>query len=256
MSTVFTLYTLFIGYQLFFQSKEKRFNIAGNMQGYGLSQAMFTILNWQHPNYSDPYFERSVAFNKRGDYATGFQFLDKAVELDPVRHLGYRGYMKLRFLRDYQGALADFDRLDTLTPEVVDAPWGEDIDFLRGECFYGLGKYVDALKHFKQSVENQGVDWADVQTFVYQGLCETALGNNENAISAYEQALQQYESTCEAYFGLAHVYLQLGDTTKAKEALGNAGKYIEYKRNDPYKEFLNEIYVQDIRILLKSLENY
>jgi len=246
LASIFTFYIVLVTYELVFKSKEKRFNIAGNMQGYELSQVKFDILNWQHPEYASAYFERSVAFNKRGDYATGFRYLNQAVELNPLEHLGYRGYMKLRFLRDYKAALTDFDRLDTMTPEVVDAPWGEDIDFLRGECYYGLGEYQRALQYFEQSVVNQGADWVDVQAFVYQGLCHYQLENYEHAILAYKKGLAEYDTTCEAYFGLAETYLKVGDTINAKHNLKKAQESLKYKRNDPYKEFLNEIYEEDL----------
>ncbi len=253
MATVFTAYSLFIGYQLVFQSKEERFKMAGSMQGYGLSQAMFAILNWQHPDYAAAFFERSVPFNKRGDYAIGFYYLNKAVEINPLENLGYRGYMKLRFLRDYNAALKDFEKLDAMTPNVVDAPWGEDIDFLRGECYYGLKDYPKALEHFEQSVINQGADWVDVQAFVYQGLCHNEMGNYDDAIVSFENGLEQYETTCEAYFGLAKTYMQMGDTVKAKDYLKKAQETIEYKRKDPYKEYLNEIYQEDIDRLFVAL---
>lgn len=249
LASIFTFYIGLVAYEFVFKSKEKRFSIAGNMQGYELSQAMFDILNWQYPEYASAYFERSVAFNKRGDYATGFYYLNQAVELNPLEHLGYRGYMKLRFLRDYKAALLDFDRLDTMTPEVVDAPWGEDIDFLRGESHFGLKNYQKALAHFEQSVLNQGKGWVDVQTFVYQGLCNHELGNYEQAILSFQKALEQFENTCEAHFGLARAYLQLGDTAQAMVHLRRAKDNIAYKRDDPYKEYLNEIYLQDIDAL-------
>ena len=62
--------------------------------------------------------------------------------------------MKLRFLRDFDGALADFNRLDSLTPSFNDAPCGENIDFLRGECFFGKKDYNKAIKHFNLNIEN------------------------------------------------------------------------------------------------------
>ncbi len=254
LATVFTAYIGLIAYQFVFQSKEKRFHIAGNMQGYGWSQTMFGILNWQHPDYAAAFFERSVPFNKRGDYATGFYYLNTAVDLKPLHHLGYRGYMKLRFLRDYKAALVDFDRLDAMTPDVVDAPWGEDIDFLRGECYYGLQNYPKALEHFEQSVANQGADWADVQAFVYQGLCHYKMENFDKAITAFESGLTQYETTCEAYFGLAKTYLAVGDTISAKNNLVKAQETLAYKHTDPYKEYLNEIYQEDLDELSKKLK--
>ena len=253
LATLFTIYIGLVAYEMVFKSKEKRFSIAGKMQGYGLSQAMFEILNWQHPKYSAAYFERSVPFNKNGDYATGFYYLNQAVELNPLEHLGYRGYMKLRFLRDYEGALMDFDRLDAMTPDVVDAPWGEDINFLRGEAYYGMGKYAEAIPYFKYSISNQGADWADVQTFVYQGLCYYHLDKYEEAISSFENGIAQYDTTCEAYYGLAQTYLKLGDTINAKYNLAKAQETIGYKYDDIYKEYLNEIYQEDLDVLLRVL---
>ncbi|BDW94107.1 hypothetical protein MACH07_29390 [Flagellimonas marinaquae] len=246
LATVFTLYVGLIAYQLVFQSKEARFKVAAGAQGNNLSQAIFEILNWQHPEYDAAFFERSVPFNKNGDYETGFSYLNRAVELNPLNHLGYRGYMKLRFLRDYNSALADFDRLDALTPEVVDAPWGEDIDFLRGECYYGLGDYPKALKHFKQSITNQGAEWVDVQAFVYVGLCHYNMQNYNEAIGAFKTGIEQYGNTCEAYYGLAKTYLTMGDSINAQINLQKAQDNIQYKYSDGYKEYLNEIYQEDL----------
>src|SRR5690606_35142215 len=93
---------------------------------------------------SDAWMERSVSFNKAGDFHKGFEYLDKAVELDPKLHLGYRGWIRLRKMRDYDKALADFDRLDSLTPNFVDA----NIDFLRGECYFGKKDYPKAIEMF------------------------------------------------------------------------------------------------------------
>ena len=106
ISVLLLVYMVGLAYLLFLSPKEVRFNFASHLQGEYISQKVFDILIYQYPDYSDAYFEKSVPFNKRGDYAKGFELLDKAVELDPDIHLGYRGYMKLRFLRDYDAALA------------------------------------------------------------------------------------------------------------------------------------------------------
>lgn len=195
---------------------------------------------------SEAWMERSVLINKAGDFGKGFEYLNKAVELEPVKHLGYRGWIRLRKMRDYDKALIDFDRLDSLTPNFVDAPWGEDIDFLRGECHYGNKDYQKAIKAFNQSVINQEEDWADVHTFVYLGLCEYELGNLEKAISEFQRALKQSENICEAHFGLAKTYQKLRDFNLAKIHIDKAEKSFIYKRDDYYNEYLNEIYMSEI----------
>ena len=247
-----TLYSIVIIYMLFFSPKEQRYDFASHLQGVSFSQSMFEILKYQDPSNDRIYFEQSVPYNKRGYYEKGFELLDKAVELDPKMHLGYRGYMKLRFLRDFKGALEDFNRLDSLTPKVVDTPWGEDIDFLRGEAYFGLENYEKSIFHFKRSIENQGEGWADIQAFVYTGLSEHELGKPEEAKKHFEKALDQSKYTVEAHLGLAKFYKEKGEFQKCESHLDKAQKYFSYKRNDPYSEYLNEVYKSDITSLRNS----
>ncbi|CAM1363529.1 Tetratricopeptide repeat-containing protein [Tenacibaculum soleae] len=204
-------------------------------------------------NDSEEYMEYSVHLNKAGDFENGFKYLNKAVELEPEIHLGYRGWIRLRKMRDFEKALIDFNRLDSLTPKFVDAPWGENIDFLRGECYFGKKNYQKAIESFNLNVKNNKEDWVDIHTFVYLGLCEYKLGNYEKAISEFQRALKQSEFTPESYFGIAKAYKKLGEIEKAKENLLNAEKNIAYKRNDIYNEFLNEIYLSEILEFKKQL---
>jgi len=183
---------------------------------------------------SNAWMERSVAFNK-------------AVDLDPKLHLGYRGWIRLRKMRDFDRALEDFDRLDSLTPKFVDAPWGEDIDFLRAECYFGKKEYQKTIDLLNRNIKNKKEDWADVHSFVYLGLCEFELGNYEKAISEFQRALKQSEYVPESFFGMAKAYQKLGQIEKAKENILKAENNMHYKRDDVYNEFLNEIYVSEIQ---------
>ncbi len=209
------------------------------------AHAYDTAMEYDQEN-SDALMERSVSFNKAGDFNQGFKYLDKAVELEPAKHLGYRGWIRLRKMRDYDKALVDFDRLDSLTPNVVDAPWGENIDFLRGECHFGNKDYQNAIESFNQGVKNQDEDWADIHTFVYLGLCEYELGSFEKAILEFQRALAQSENICEAHFGLAKTYQKLGNFPLVQTHIEKAEKTIPYKRDDFYNEYLNEIYLSEI----------
>lgn len=245
-SAIFLLLIVGMLYFVVLAPKESRFKFAGNTQGSLLSQRIFDVLTLQYPDYSDAYFEQSVAHNKYGNFATGFELLDKAVELDPYMHLGYRGYMKLRFLRDFDGALKDFNRLDNLTPNVIDAPWGEDIDFLRGECYFGKKDYQKAMDMFNRNIRNHTEEWVDINSMVYLGLCEYELGNYEKSISEFNRALNQSEFTPEAYFGIAKAHLKLNNIEKAQENILKAENNLIYKRDDAYNEYLNEIYLFEI----------
>ena len=252
---LFFSFSIIMLYYTALAPKIDRFKLAEEFQGSYLSQTMFDILKMQHPDYSDAYFEQSVTFNKRGDYAKGFELLDKAVDHNPKIHLGYSGWMKLRKLRDYDGALSDFDRLDSLTPNSIDAPWGEDIDFLRGECYFGKKNYHEAIGFLNQSIINQKEDWADVHAFVYLGLCEYELGNYEKSISEFQRALNQSDHVPEAHFGMAKAYQKTGELENAKEHILKAEENIGSKREDYYNEFLNEIYLNEILDFKQLLNN-
>ncbi len=253
-SSVFLIFILGVSYFIFVAPKENRFQMAEHMQGSLLSQKMFELLKFQYPDYSNAYFEQSVAFNKYGSHAKGFELLSQAVDIDPELHLGYRGYMKLRFLREYEGALADFERLDTLTPNVVDAPWGENIDFLRGECYFGKKDFQKAIECFIRNIKNDEEDWVDIQTFVYLGLSEYELGSFEKAILEFNRALSQSEHICEAHFGLAKTYEKLGEMELAKGHIAKAEENIAYKRDNEYYEYLNEVYLWEILDFKQQLE--
>lgn len=254
ISSVLFLYISAIVFALFFMDKEKRYHIASHGQGTYISNTLFEILKFQDPDNSDNYFEQSVAYNKYGYHDKGFELLDQAVALDPKLHLGYRGYMKLRFLRDYNGALADFNRLDSLTPNFNDAPWGENIDFLRGECHYGNKDFQKAIDAFQLNIDNQDPGWADIQSFVYLGMCEYELGNYEKAITELHNALEQSDKTPEAYYYLAKVYKALDNLPEARKNILKAREHLVYKRTDPYNEFLNEIYPLEVDELENEVE--
>lgn len=203
---------------------------------------------------SDAWMERSVSFNKAGDFNKGFEFLNKAVDLEPQKHLGYRGWIRLRKMRDYDKALLDFNILDSLTPNVVDSPWGEDIDFLRGECYFGKKDYPKAIEFFNRHIKNQTEEWADIYSFVYLGLCHYELRNYEKSITEFKRALKQSPNIPEPYFGLARAYQKVGQIEKARENIQKAEDNIGSKREDYYNEFLNEIYLSEVLALKQVLE--
>lgn len=253
ISSVLFIYICTLIFFLFYFNDSKRFSIAEHLQGSLFSQTMFNILKYQNPNSSNIYFEQSIAFNKYGYHDKGFELLNKAVDLEPKMHLGYRGYMKLRFLRDFDGALSDFNRLDSLTPNFNDAPWGENIDFLRGECYYGTKNYQKAIECFQRNINNEKVGWADIQSFVYLGMCEYELKNYEKAIEVLKKGLEQSDKTTEAYLYLSKVYKAMGDLPKSRENLNKSKQNLGYKRDNEYNEYLNEIYLSDITELEKEI---
>ena len=256
----------FIGgnlYVLFFMPVENRFYMAEHLQGSYLSQTMFDIMKWQNPEFSNAYFEQSVAFNKRGEYARGFELLDKAVELDPKLHLGYRGWLKYHFLKDYNGCIEDLERLDSLTPNFVDAPWGENIHFVLGMAYKGLGDYENALSQFDKNLATEkDTSWVNANMYLYKGIIHYELKNYDKSIKNLEACLKNnYKRSAEANFYKGLIYKDLGDSIQALELLNLSKEQIlkGYRNTDPYTEIQDEVYLSDVEnevfILSKNKEH-
>jgi len=256
-STLFILAILLICYLLLASPKEKRFLFAEHAQGMFLSQKIFDILIFQNPDYSDAYFEKSVAYNKRGDYEKGFELLDKAVDINPESHLGYRGWLKLDKIRDYQGCIDDLTRLDTLTPNFVDAPWGDNIYHLLGLSYKGLKNYDEALKNFDACINSaKDTSWVNTDVFLYKGIILNELGNYEKAIENFKVCLKLSNDDSEAYYNLGKSYAGLDSLKEAKIYFNKSLELFKkgHRRRDYYNELPNQLYLSDINDQLKKLE--
>ncbi|MCB0618063.1 MAG: tetratricopeptide repeat protein [Saprospiraceae bacterium] len=210
-------------------------------------------------SFAPAFMEKSVSHNKRGQFAVGFALLDHAVEIDPVEYLGYRGFVKLYMLRDYEGALRDFERLDSLTPGVRDAPWGEDIYYVLGLACKQRGDWERALHYFSRSIEEttreQGEDWVEVRNFWYRALVRLALGDPEGALADLDTALRLFPRFTEAHFWRGKVLAELERSEEACAAAAGAlelfaaGQYY----SDKYYELPDQLYRSDIETFLQEL---
>ncbi|AYN67316.1 hypothetical protein D1013_08025 [Euzebyella marina] len=207
------------------------------------------------PTLSNAYFEKSVAFLKRGKFIQWKELMDKAVELNPEQHLSDRAWAQYAFLHNYEETIKDLNRLMEL----------------KGIPFIGVGQNGDydlrivlALSYKltgqkKKAIEIIETAMADKDYYV--GLYDNLhlgilyLENNqlERAIKSFENQIKENE-LAEAYYYLGKTYLALKNKT---EATLNIDKALElYKSNrkmfSRYYQFTDQIYEQDI-IDLKKL---
>lgn len=257
LSVIFLFAIMFIAYLLFFSSKEKRFTFAEHSQGFYLSQKIFDILIFQNPEDSNLYFEKSVAFNKRGEYAEGFRLLNKAVELDPSWHLGYRGWLRLVKVKDYKGAIKDLNRLDSLTPNVVDYPWSNNIHYLLGLSYQGLKKYDYALNEFdKAIISEKDSSWVNHNLYLLKGIILREQGKYTHAMANFNACLENnYGQSPEAYYQKALIFKRLEKFDSARFNLKKSLKLFNtgYKHKDIYNEVSNELYLSDILFAIEDL---
>jgi len=249
LSIIFSLYSVLVLYFLFFFSKEKRFQIAEGMQGTYLSQSIFDILIWQYPDYANAYMEKSVAFNKRGEYSTGFALLNEAVDIDPVNHLGYRGWLRLVKLKDYSGAIHDLEKLDSLTPGFEDYPWGENIHYLLGICYNGLGNLERAKDEYSLYFDSQkDSSYLNSIAFVYYGNILLQQDSTDRAKYMFDTAIKIDKHRAEAYYSKGLLFKKINQLDSSSIYFEKALHLYDqgYKHKDLYNEVFQEIYRKDI----------
>lgn len=257
-SIAFVFYTILIVYFLFFSPKEKRFQIAEGLQGTYLSQTIFDILIWQYPDFSNAYMEKSVAFNKRGEYAQGFSILNQAVDIDPSNHLGYRGWLRLVKLKDYVGAIYDLERLDSLTPDFEDYPWGENIHYLLGICYNGLGNFERAKYEYRLYFNSQkDSSYLNSMAFVYYGNILLEQDSLKEANHLFNTALKIDKYRIEAYYSKGLYFKKINELDSANTNFKKALKLFDdgYKNQDLYNEVFQEIYKNEIETELVNSQN-
>ncbi|WP_321538873.1 tetratricopeptide repeat protein [Flavobacterium piscinae] len=82
---------------------------------YQFSKEYQSILNESlkiDSTFDYAYWAKSIAYLKSGDFITWKKLIDKAVDLNPVEYLGYRGWCRYQFFRDYEGAINDIEALE------------------------------------------------------------------------------------------------------------------------------------------------
>ena len=211
-------------------------------------------LKW-NPEKASFWRELGIASLKRGIPAGFYPYYEKAVEYDPIEWQGYRGYIYLYFYRDYERAIADFNALDTLTPNFVDHPQALSVDYMRGICYLKLDKYDKALeffdKHIEEEVESVGEDYLATYAFLYKGITLYKKGEKESAIQILERGNQVHDQNADILYWLAKCYIDAGQKNKALNSIKLAKKLFKdgYHHGRNYTEDFFQTYLVDIENL-------
>ncbi len=210
--------------------------------------------------YEQAVYELSVAYLKRGMPHKWKPQYDKAVLLDSVNRIPWRGYLYLWFYRDYKKAIADFDASDVLTPNFIDRPQGQSVDYWRGIAYLGLKDYENSISYFDKYIELEtqeaGEEWVELTAFLYRGIAHYENGNSEKALLNFNTLLKYSEDFyADAKYYKALIYKSKGKTSEAKLLTVSAIKDFNngYYNNRGYVEALREIYLEDLELLMKDL---
>ena len=195
------------------------------------SDLYYKLFVEKYPNTHEAYMSRSVSYNKTGEHATGFAILNRAVELAPILNLGYRAFVKLYMMHDYEGALQDCLRLDSLTSYAKPGVWGEDMDMVIGLCYLQLNDYQKARLRFTNSIntvtQEAGKEWNSPRVFLYLGITLMKEKAYPQAIQVLDELIQLNPKYSEAYYYKAQCYSSLKDLKNTETTLEKCKQVFE-----------------------------
>ncbi|WP_353100559.1 tetratricopeptide repeat protein [Myroides odoratus] len=178
-------------------NKAHRYNYSFNLKEWqdaldeGLAQDSTIAYLWQ---------QKAMPYFKSRKYEVGMEYIDKAVQYDPERYLGYRAFIKCVFSKTYRDAIADF--------ETCMANWGDRYEmdhtytFYIGLSYLQLNEFDKAETYFKRAVAKQKEIFPDIHhlELFYLGIVCYEQERFTEAIAYFEQAVVNYKEFSDAYY--------------------------------------------------------
>jgi tetratricopeptide (TPR) repeat protein len=164
--------------------------------------------------------QRAIPYLKNGDFISWIKLINKAVEYAPERYLAYRGFCKAIFIKDYEGALLDFEAIQKMKPNESIYEMDHSMEFFRGICYLELGQLDSARFFMTQSIKKQldtrSAEWAHYNDFFYMGVIHYELNDLGKAQYYIDASLKNYAQFPDAHYYKALILNKLG---KGGEAL-------------------------------------
>jgi len=146
--------------------------------------------------------QKAMPYFKRQKYEVGMKYLDKAVELSPMKYTDYRAFMKCIFAKNYADAITDFVKAKKLKEGafVMDHSY----DFYLGLCYLQLNNFQEAKKYFQASIDQSrkthGDDYVHFLDWFYLGVTQYELEDFSLAISSFDKTLSTYKNFADAKY--------------------------------------------------------
>lgn len=195
------------------------------------------------------YFEKSVPYLKVGDFIEWRRIIDKAVNINPAAHLGYRGWCRYQFVRDYEGAIQDFDRLASLIGFNIGYSQNGDyhLNIVRALCYKALGQKTKAIGIIEKQLSISEYT-PMIYDFLHLGVLLFETGDEDAAITNLLKSINYNDYLAEPYYYLAIIYKNQGKEELYRENIRKAKEYYTkgYRIFDRYTHPMDKIYLSDI----------
>jgi len=199
------------------------------------------------PYFSYAYREKSVAYLKSGDFLTWKELMDKAVQYDQRGNLGYRGWCRYQFFRDYAGAIADIEKLDSLVHSDIGTGSNGDynLDIAKAICYSALGQKDKAVRLIEEKLKEQNYH-VGLYDYYQLGVIYFELKDYDNALRSFNKQIE-INNLAEPQHYIAEIYKLRGDLKSYGEHHTLALSLFESNRRlfDPYTHHSNALFRKD-----------
>lgn len=221
----------------------------GYKQGSYKSQQHFEKSIELCSTFAYSYMEKAVPYLKRGLFIEWKEMIDKAVDLSPEEYLGYRGWCRLQFLRDYKGAIKDIEELKSLVNYDIGYCQTGDyhLNIALALCYKEIGDFEKARELFIDELNSKNYSEGSYD-YYHLGILEYETGNFEEAIKYFDKQIEVNDYLGETYFFKALANKKLNQLGLYSQNLERAENYYRKGkiRMDTYTETIDKIYLSDI----------
>lgn len=209
----------------------------------------------KEPNDAYLWQQKSMPYFKNGDYHYGMRYLDNAVKLDEISWLGYRGFMKCIFLKDYENAISDFK--DIAKKQANGSEMDHSYHFYIAISYLKLGLLDSTAKYIniclaKPKEKLHYLDW------YYAGILKLYQNELETSLIYFDNALSEYSHLSDANYYKGLVLKRLNKKEESFKCLLQAKEdnrlgYSLNEDNMVYVDYPFQVRANQIDKLLKIL---
>lgn len=210
------------------------------------------------PHFSYAYRNKSMAYLKSGDFITWKYLIDKAVEYDFRENIGYRGWCKFQFFRDYQGCIDDIEALEAISKGNIGYSAGGQyhLKVAKALCYKQLGD-VDKAITIMEDYMTDPTTQISVFDHLHLGVMYLESGEYDKAIIQFNLQSTQNELAENQYY-LAICHQKMGNIALFSDHIIKAKEM--YLRNQKmvfhYTEPIDRVYLKEIEdAMMKPKKN-
>lgn len=199
------------------------------------------------PYFAYGYKEKSVAYLKSGDFVSWKSLMDKAIYYNKKDNLGYRGWCRYQFFKDYKGAIEDFEELEKLVDDIGYSVNGDyHLQIAKAICYSALGEKQRAVAIINRQLSQKDYPpgWFD---YYQLGVTYFELKDYDNAMNAFRKQ-SEINPLAENLYYISKIYKIQNNLQESEKNRNQAivlykeGKYMK----DGYTHHFNKVYLSEI----------